>query len=134
MNIEGMTREELISVVTELVEKGKLSVADLAKMNTAKRDAIDLFHGIICNKNHESGECSYYVEQEYKEAWELTDHVTWSTHTKDYCQGNSIKYSDLFSILHEVTGIAAAIRSHQHGRVVWRLLREIGIFRPELTI
>jgi len=70
-------------ILEQLITEGKISKEDVVRIEDSiitpeKERVIDLFHNIICEKNHDSEECLWYVECQAKDTWKELHHAKWT--------------------------------------------------------
>ena len=79
-----MTPEE---VLNQLIEDGKISQVDVEKINCgpnnpAFRHLVEGLHAIMCNLNHDIGECNFHYETINENTWKNESHQKWSKYAK----------------------------------------------------
>ena len=83
LNVGGKMNEP--KILNQLIAEGKVTEDEVAQAKAKSaiaefdRDIVETIHTVLCGSDHDTGECQWYVEEQFPNTWELTYHRLWTT-------------------------------------------------------
>ncbi len=85
-------------ILDQLVKAGKITEGDINKIMTpAKRKLVEIVHLLMCTKDHDKSECSWYIEEQMDGTWKGPDHLQWIEKADDILRGSNMTIEEAIS-------------------------------------
>ena len=76
-------------ILDQLVAEGKITEVDIVNaegkaLTSDRKKVIEFLHTKFCNLNHDSGQCKWYEEEEFRSPWSGKFHQEWARLFNDF--------------------------------------------------
>ena len=90
-------------ILDQLIEAGKITEEDVSKIMTPeKRELVEIVHLMTCVKDHDVGECSWYLEEQMDGTWKRPDHVQWISNSESILREFNLSVSEAISSFNRI--------------------------------
>ena len=101
------------AVLSRLRDMGKITHEDIREadstiINKEETAIVGLLHIMMCELDHDEGECQWYVEANMTDTWERVDHKTWLEAVMQLMLKLKIDWKGMKSLVDSMEGIYMA--------------------------
>lgn len=129
-------------ILEKLIEEGKITREVVHEYehsyhNQSFRTFVEGLHALMCDSDHDTGECLYHNEAIQDHAWDRQFHKNWSEYGKRILKDSDVGVERMLDDLRRVSQVIKTISELTYGgrRVLWDIIERSPVLqRPSESI